>query len=90
MNYVFLTESELRKLIQEEISGLTAKPKTEEKTLYNMNAAVEYLVSNGCEISKSSLYQHTSKGQIDFKRFGERKIVFTKSQLDEFLGEKIK
>lgn len=57
----------------------------ESDSLFNMDRAVVYLNTKGFKITKHTLYKHTAKGTIDFSRFGKRKIVFTKEQLDEFI-----
>ncbi len=84
MKYVFLSEGELRELIIEAVAGI-AKPEPVQKSRFSMDEAIEYLADNGYKISKSTLYQYTSKGTIKFNRYGGRQIVFTIEQLDEFL-----
>lgn len=87
-NLIVLKESELRSIIEDVIATRLEKP-TREKPYYTMEEAVDYLNSNGFSIKKSTLYLHTSKGNIDFNRMGERKIAFTQEQLDQFI-EKMK
>lgn len=83
-NFVLLSEADLRRILREEIAGIS-KPVTEKKSRFNIDDALEYLNKNGFSISKNTLYIHTSKGTIDFDRFGKRKIVFSQEQLDDFL-----
>lgn len=83
-NLIVLKESELRSIIEDVIATRIEKP-TEKKPYYTMDEAIDYLNVNGFSIKKSTLYLYTSKGSIDFHRMGERKIVFTPSQLDQFI-----
>ena len=50
-----------------------------------MDEAVSYLKSQGFEMKKNTLYKHTANNTIQFSRFGKRKIVFSKEQLDDFI-----
>ena len=82
---IFLRESDLRRILREELTGIT-HPEPVEKENYSMDEAVEYLESKGYKISKATLYGHTSKGTIDYFRFGKRKLSFSKNHLDTFLN----
>lgn len=84
MNYVLLTESEFRNIIRQELASL-AQPEPTKKERYSMDEAVTYLAENGLPITKSTMYQHTSQGTIEYGRAGKRKVVFTTDQLDDFL-----
>ena len=66
---------------------LNEKPET--KSVFDVNEAVEYLNDKGYKITKSTIYSHTSKGLIGFNRFGERRIVFNRKHLDEFIERKL-
>lgn len=81
---MILKESDLRRILREEIAMMNA-PAKEERDYLSIDEAVEYLRSKGYRITKSTLYVHTSKSTIDFHRMGERKIVFTTEQLDQFI-----
>jgi hypothetical protein len=61
----------------------------EGENVLNIAEAVEYLNNKGYKVTKSTLYSHTSKKQIKFDRFGDRKIVFKVDYLDEFIRSKI-
>jgi len=87
--YVFCSVDELKQLIKDVIDGL-AKPEPTKKEYYTIDEAVKYLNDKGLSISKSSLYQHTAKGTIEYGRAGERKLVFTEQQLDDFLEKMIR
>ena len=87
--YVFCNADELKQLIKEAIGGL-AKPEPTKKEYYTIDEAVKYLNDKGLSISKPSLYQHTAKGTIEYGRAGERKLVFTEQQLDDFIEKMIR
>lgn len=87
--YVFCSTDELKQLIKDVIDGL-AKPEPTKKEYYTIDEAVKYLNDKGLSISKSSLYQHTAKGTIEYKRAGERKLIFTENQLNDFLEKMIR
>lgn len=82
---IFLRESDLRRILREELTGIT-NPEPAEKENFSIDEAVEYLNSRGYKISKATLYGHTSKGTIDYFRFGKRKLSFSRQHLDAFLN----
>ncbi|MCE5205672.1 MAG: helix-turn-helix domain-containing protein [Porphyromonadaceae bacterium] len=83
---VFLKESDLRRILREELATVIT-PTKDDKEHFSIDEAVEYLRAKGYKISKATLYVHTSKGTIDFHRFGGRKLVFTQKHLDDFLAK---
>lgn len=85
-NVIFLQESDLRRIIREELTGINT-PEPEQKENYSMDEAVDYLNAKGYKISKATLYSHTSKGTIDYFRFGKRKLSFSQQHLDSFMHE---
>lgn len=87
--YVFISSDELKQLIKEAMDGL-AKPEPQKKEYFTIDEAVKYLNDKGLSISKSSLYQHTAKGTIEYSRAGERKLIFTENQLNDFLEKMIR
>lgn len=87
--YVFCSTDELKQLIKDVIDGL-AKPEPTKKEYYTIDEAVKYLNDKGLSISKSSLYQYTARGGIEYGRAGERKLVFTEQQLDDFIEKMIR
>ncbi len=87
--YVFCTADELKQLIKEAMSGL-AKPEPQKKEYFTIDEAVKYLNDKGLSISKSSLYQYTARGGIKYGRAGERKLIFTENQLNDFLEKMIR
>jgi hypothetical protein len=84
-NLILMKESDLRRILREELSGINT-PEPAEKENFSIDEAVEYLESKGYKISKATLYGHTSKGTIDYFRFGKRKLSFSKNHLDTFLN----
>lgn len=84
---VMLTVGQLKELMTEILS---IEVKEEPKDVFSMDEAVKYLCSMGYKITKSTLYLYTSKGEIDFHRMGERKIVFNTEQLDRFITKRMK
>lgn len=83
-NYILLTENSLRKILREElVVMMTGEEEVREN--FSIDEAVNYLNSKGYKVTKNTLYGHTSRGSIEFKRWGERKITFTKKQLDDFI-----
>lgn len=88
-NLIILDKDDLRELLHEIISGIISLPKENEKPFLSIKEAIEYLNSKGVIITKSTLYKHTMNGTIPFSRFGERKIVFTRENLDEWVSERI-
>ena len=84
-NLILMKESDLRRILREELTGIT-NPEPAEKENFSIDEAVEYLENKGYKISKATLYGHTSKGTIDYFRFGKRKLSFSKNHLDSFLN----
>ncbi|MEA5082343.1 MAG: helix-turn-helix domain-containing protein [Dysgonamonadaceae bacterium] len=80
----------IRKAIREEVANaMKETPPILEKEIMNVDEAVEYLRFKGYKICKATLYQHTMKGTINFRRYGQRRLVFTKADLDEFLTKQL-
>lgn len=91
MRYILMNEEELRELLREELRGVVATTATvEKKERFDMDDAVKYLRGRGLFITKSTLYRHTSNGDIAFLRSGKRKVVFTQEQLDDFADRMIR
>lgn len=67
------------------IKGNEGENITTKRDVMNMDEAVSYLNSKGFEMKKNTLYKHTANSTIEFSRFGKRKIVFSKEQLDDFI-----
>lgn len=82
-----LTVGQLR-----EVLGLNrvSEPEPAKKTNLSVPEAVEYLNEIGVPITKSTLYAYTSTATIPFKRFGERKLIFSTTELEKWANEKLK
>lgn len=90
-----LNKSELSYLIRSELADffsednyqklINKKSISTQCHAMNMDEAVKYLKDKGYEMKKNTLYKHTANGTIKFNRFGKRKIVFTKEQLNDFI-----
>lgn len=75
-----------------DVLGLNQEPEPEptKKTNLTVPEAVEYLNEIGVPITKSTLYAYTSTATIPFKRFGERKLIFSTTELDQWAQERTK
>jgi predicted DNA-binding transcriptional regulator AlpA len=88
---IVLKRSELDEAIRDAmISVLAENDPQKGKTNLTLPEAVEYLNDIGIPITKSTLYRHTMNATIPFKRFGKRKIIFSKTELDNWAQEKLK
>lgn len=74
-----------------EALGLTEPdPGPNKKEKLTVPEAVEYLNEIGVPITKSTLYRYTMDSTIPFRRWGERKIIFNTTELDNWAREKLK
>lgn len=92
MKEIFLiSKSELRKVITEILANttLTQAAPEPEKNLMPLAEVPEYLATKGVTLSLSSLYKLTSNKEIPFKRFGKRKIVFERAELDKWVEKRM-
>ena len=76
----------------QEVLGLNhvVDPEPEKRKNLTISEAVEYLNEIGIPITKSTLYRHTMNATIPFKRFGERKLIFSTAELDSWAKNKLK
>ncbi|MEA5080873.1 MAG: helix-turn-helix domain-containing protein [Dysgonamonadaceae bacterium] len=90
-NIAVFSKDDFRAVIREEIAFALEKKGTEseQKNTMNLNEAIKYINENGYPISKSTLYKKTSEHSIPFKRFGGKKIVFDKLDLDEWINKQL-
>lgn len=81
-NIILTTPEELRAIVSETVSqtlaGL-AVPKNEPDNL-TPDAAVEVLEQHGFLISKARLYKLTAKGEVPFRKYGN-KLLFSRKEL---------
>ncbi len=70
-----------------EVAAAAAEPA--HKLKMNIDEAIAYLNEQGYPIAKSTMYKYTMAGTIPFRRFGERKIVFDREELDQWASERL-
>jgi excisionase family DNA binding protein len=92
-NLVVLKREDLEELLKQ-ISEKTnaevaAAAEPAPKLKMNIDEALNYINEQGYPISKSTMYKHTMAGTIPFRRFGERKIVFDRDELDQWVSERL-
>lgn len=89
---IVLKKSELDTAIREAIISVMAEKELRNGKKKNLTfpEAVEYLNEIGIPITKSTLYRHTMNATIPFKRFGERKLIFSMDELDSWAQNKLK
>lgn len=62
----------------------TLNYKDMEQKFFTINEAVAHLNAIGYPITKSTMYKKTMANEIPFSRFGGRKIIFSREQLEEW------
>ena len=81
-NIILTTPEELRAIVSETVSqtlaGLTV-PKDQPDSL-TPDAAVQALEQHGFLISKARLYKLTAKGEVPFRKYGN-KLLFSRKEL---------
>lgn len=84
------TRNELKQVIAEVIREEMKRfyQPQHHKTGFNINEAVDYLNSQGCPITKGSLYVCVSNGQIESHKSGKYSI-FYRDELDRFAAARI-
>lgn len=85
---IVLKKEELESIIRDVLAEVTAKPEELPDTL-TMEQAADYLSNKGLKIKKSSMYKLTMDSLIPFKRFGKRKIIFDREELDKWAESQI-
>lgn len=65
------------------------EPKEDEKDYLSFNEGLEFINEKGLSISESTLYKLTSEKKIPFQRWGGRKIVFVRNELDKWASERL-
>lgn len=89
MELIVLKKTELEDVIRQTVKSLLSEREVQKRNL-NVNEAVEYLNEIGVPITKSTLYRYTMNSTIPFRRWGERKIIFNTTELDNWAREKLK
>lgn len=85
-----MKKSDLEEVIREAIARILLKPEPEPKQTLTIDEAVKYCADKGFNISKSTIYKHTMDGTIPFRRFGQKKIVFDRYELDGWIEKRVK
>lgn len=89
-NLVILDKNDLKELLEEMLPVVrSAEPKDAGRPYLSINEGLQYLNDRGVKMSKSTLYKHTMNEAIPFQRFGERKIVFVREELDEWVEKQL-
>lgn len=88
-NVVILRKDDLRSVVKEAVAEAMNEKKATPQTL-SVDEAVTYLNANGAKISKSTIYKLTSEGKIPFRRFGERKLIFDRNELEQWAQDRIR
>lgn len=89
-NLVLLNKNDLRELLIELIpTSAVVEPTKNENDYLPFDEALDYLNARGLEISKATLYKLTSTKQIPFQRWGGRKIVFVRGELDKWIETRL-
>lgn len=90
---VLVKKDDLQELLGRTVRQAIAEAMTETRAAsptLSIDEATVYLNDKGVKISKSTLYKHTSEGTIPFRRFGERKLIFDRSELEQWVQDRIK
>lgn len=88
-NVVIFKKDDLKSVVREAIAEAMSGKK-EQPTTLSVDEAVKYLNDNGIKITKSTIYKHTMDGTIPFRRFGERKLIFDREELEQWAQGRIK
>lgn len=89
-NFILLNKDDLREIFAEFAGKPTAEAPTEDKPKSIPFGEVRgYLAQKGVRLSNSTLYKLTSKNEIPFKRFGERKMIFGTDELDRWIEQRM-
>ena len=87
-NLIVMQREDLDRLLKKAVrEALEMREPVKERM--SIDDAVAYLNENGLKISKSTLYKHTMTKTIPFSRFGDRRIVFSAKELDEWVGQRL-
>jgi len=87
---ILVSKDDLREILKEMIPAVNViEPTDEQKDYFSLNEALNYLNERGLSISKSTLYKKTADKEIPFQRWGGRKIVFLREELDQWIDEQL-
>jgi excisionase family DNA binding protein len=87
---IIVRKEDLRELLKEMIPVTNvADPIDEQKDYFSLDEGLSYINERGLTISKSTLYKKTADREIPFQRWGGKKIVFLRDELDQWINKQL-
>ena len=87
---ILVNKNDLRELLKEMIPITNvADPIDEQKDYFSFDEGLSYINERGLTISKSTLYKKTADREIPFQRWGGKKIVFLRDELDQWISKQL-
>lgn len=87
---ILVNKNDLRELLKEMIPITNvADPVDEQKDYFSLDEGLSYINERGLTISKSTLYKKTADREIPFQRWGGKKIVFLRDELDQWISKQL-
>ena len=87
---IIVRKEDLRELLKEMIPITNvADPVDEQKDYFSLDEGLSYINERGLTISKSTLYKKTADREIPFQRWGGKKIVFLRDELDQWISKQL-
>jgi excisionase family DNA binding protein len=87
---ILVNKNDLRELLKEMIPITNvADPIDEQKDYFSLDEGLSYINERGLTISKSTLYKKTADREIPFQRWGGKKIVFLRDELDQWISKQL-
>lgn len=87
---ILVNKNDLRELLKEMIPTVNViEPADEQKDYFSLDEGLSYINERGLTISKSTLYKKTADKEIPFQRWGGKKIVFVREELDHWISEQL-
>jgi excisionase family DNA binding protein len=87
---ILVNKNDLRELLKEIIPITNvADPIDEQKDYFSLDEGLSYINERGLTISKSTLYKKTADREIPFQRWGGKKIVFLRDELDQWISKQL-
>lgn len=87
---IIVRKEDLRELLKEMIPVTNVvDPIDEQKDYFSLDEGLSYINERGLTISKSTLYKKTADREIPFQRWGGKKIVFLRDELDQWISKQL-
>lgn len=87
---ILVDKNDLRDLLKEMIPTVNViEPTDEQKDFFSLDEGLSYINEMGLKISKSTLYKKTADKEIPFQRWGGKKIVFLRDELDQWISDQL-